>query len=47
LGRPEYKDIKKIVASTGDVYLYSDLYLDADQALALVEWNEVGQYKNP
>lgn len=47
LGRPEYKDIKKIVASTGAVYLYSDLYLDTDQALALVEWNEVGQFKNP
>ncbi len=47
LARPEYADVKKIVASTGAVYLFSDLHLDADQALALVEWNEVGQFKNP
>jgi hypothetical protein len=47
VGRPEYNDIKMIVASTEAVYLYSDLYLDPDQALALVEWNEVGQHKNP
>lgn len=47
LQREEYQDIKKIVASTGAVYLYSDLYLHPNQALAQVEWTEVGQDENP
>ncbi len=47
LQEPEYKDIKKIVASTGAVYLYSDLYMPAGQAEYLVEWEEIGKYKNP
>ena len=46
LEREEYQDIKKIVASTGAIYLYSDQYLNPNQAKALVEWNEVGQHEN-
>lgn len=47
LEREEYQDIKKIVASTEAVYLYSDKYLNPNQAKALVEWNEVGLDENP
>ncbi|MGE5262498.1 MAG: hypothetical protein ACM3S0_03885 [Acidobacteriota bacterium] len=47
LQQPEYKDIKKIVASTSAVYLYSDLYMPAGQAEYLVEWEEIGKYKSP
>lgn len=45
--RPQYKDIKLVKASTGAVYLYSDLYLGADWVTATVEWEEVGKYQNP
>lgn len=47
LQQPEYKDIKKIVASTKAVYLFSDQYMPAGQAEYLVEWEEVGKYKSP
>ena len=44
---PEYNDIKLIKASTGVIYLYSDLYFNPDLAKATVEWEEVGRYENP
>lgn len=47
LQREEYKDIKKIIASTGAVYLYSDLYMPAAQAKAIVQWEEVDKALNP
>jgi hypothetical protein len=47
LQRPEYKDIQKMVASTGAVYLYSDLYLNAAFAEAWIQWEEVERYNNP
>ncbi|MFC1920557.1 hypothetical protein ACFLYQ_02400 [Chloroflexota bacterium] len=45
--RTEFKDIKTINASTGAVYLYSDLYMSEDYARSLIEWDEVGQFDNP
>lgn len=45
--RQEYKDIKKIVAPTGAVYLFSDLYLSPPQAEAFVQWEEVDKLNNP
>jgi len=47
LERPEYNDIKRIYASTGALYLYSDLYINEDYARSLIEWDEVGQFENP
>ena len=47
LGQPEYQDIKKIIASTGVTYLYSDQYLTEPHARGLVEWEEVGRHDNP
>jgi hypothetical protein len=44
---PEYKDIKLVKASTGAIYLYSDLYLNADLVKATVEWEEIGKHQNP
>ena len=41
LDREAYKDIKKIVAPTGAIYLYSDLYLNPATAEKYVEWEEV------
>ncbi len=35
-----YRDIKKITASTGNHYLYSDRYLTEAHARHIVEWNE-------
>jgi hypothetical protein len=45
--RPEYKDIKSLLASTGAMYLYSDTYLNRDWVKATVEWEEVGKQLNP
>lgn len=45
--REEYKDIRKIVAPTGAVYLFSDLYLSPPQAEAFVQWEEVDKLNNP
>ncbi len=45
--RPEFKDIKPITASTGARYLYSNLYMNEDYAISLVEWKEVGEEENP
>ncbi len=47
LRHPEYADLQKIVASTGAVYLYSTLYMDAYQAERWIEWEEVGRLDNP
>ncbi|MBI4786836.1 MAG: hypothetical protein HY782_07305 [Chloroflexi bacterium] len=47
LQREEYQDIKKVVASTGAVYLYSDSYMPAGQAEAIVQWEEVEKDLNP
>lgn len=41
LARPEYKDIKKIDAPTGAIYLYSDLYMNPALAERYVQWEEV------
>jgi len=46
LQRDEYKDIKKIIASTGAVYLYSDLYMSPGLAEARVQWEEVDRSNN-
>jgi hypothetical protein len=45
--RVEYKDIKKIVAPNGAIYLFSDLYLSEPQAQAFVQWEEVDKLNNP
>jgi hypothetical protein len=45
--RPENKDIKSLLASTGTLYLYSETYLNPDWVRATVEWEEVGRYLNP
>ena len=47
LSRPDCADIKKIVASTGAVYLYSERYMPSGQAERWVEWEEVEQFRNP
>lgn len=47
LTREEYSDIKKIVAPTGAVYLYSERHLTSRHAQSLVEWEEVEQVENP
>jgi hypothetical protein len=43
----ECADLQKVVASTGAVYLYSKLYMDAYQAERWIEWEEVGKQDNP
>jgi len=45
--REEYQDIKKIVATTGAIYLYSQQYMEPDFAQAWVQWEEVDRSKNP
>jgi hypothetical protein len=45
--REEFRDIKKIVAPTGAVYLFSDLYMSDPQARAFVRWEEVEKLNNP
>jgi hypothetical protein len=47
LQRQELADIKKIVAATGAVYLFSDKYMDPGLAEAQVQWEEVDKYRNP
>jgi hypothetical protein len=47
LRQPEYQDIKKIVATTGAIYLYSDKYLDPGAAQWQVQWEEVERHNNP
>ena len=47
LERQEFQDIKPIHASTGARYLYSNLYMDEDYAISLVEWEEVERDENP
>lgn len=36
-----YKDIKKVVASNGALYLYSNAHVEEDHAIGLTEWVEV------
>lgn len=36
-----YKDIKKVVASNGALYLYSNAHMEEDHAIGLTEWVEV------
>jgi hypothetical protein len=45
--RPEYSDIKSVLASTGTRYLYSETFINRDFVKAAVEWEEVGRYLNP
>ncbi len=45
--REEFNDIKKIVAPTGAVYLFSELYMTDPQARAFVQWEEVEKFNNP
>lgn len=45
-GCEEYQDIKKIVASTGTIYLYSDRYMSAPQAEHWVQWQEVDKWNS-
>ncbi len=47
LQRPECADIKKIVAPTGAVYLYSNRYMEPAQAERWVQWEEVERLSNP
>jgi hypothetical protein len=48
LRTPEYSDIKKVVhPTTGAVYLYSERYLEEQQAWAQMDWLEVGLANNP
>lgn len=47
LSRPEFKDIKLVRASNGAGYLYSDLYMIEDMAIATAEWNEIGRWDSP
>lgn len=48
LGKPEYSDVKKVVhPTTGAVYLYSERYLEEQQAWAQMDWLEVGLANNP
>ncbi len=47
LARSDFKDLKLINASTGARYLYSNLYMEEDYAISLVEWVEVGEEENP
>jgi hypothetical protein len=47
LANPEYKDIKRVVTSTGMEYLYSDLYLAPALAEVKAEDAETGHLRNP
>ncbi len=47
LKQPEYQDIKKIVATTGAIYLYSDKLLHPGAAQWQVQWEEVEKANNP
>ena len=37
----DYKDINKVVASNGALYLYSNAHMEEDHAIGLTEWVEV------
>lgn len=48
LSKAEYTDVKKLVhPTTGAVYLYSEKWMDAEQAFLFMDWDEVGAAKNP
>jgi hypothetical protein len=42
-----YQDIKRVHASNGELYLYSDRTMTHPAAQGLCQWLEVGQYANP
>ena len=43
----DYSDIRRIAASNGAVYLYSERFLSPDVAKGMAEWEAVGRDKNP
>lgn len=45
LKRPEFQDIKKVIASTQAVYLYSDKHMVAPQVERWVQWQEVDRWQ--
>ncbi len=48
LRKPEFSDIKLIHASTGALYLYSDIYIKSEELVkAIVEREEVWKPENP
>lgn len=48
LAQPQFDDIKLMIhPSTGGVYLYSNRYLEADNAWSIMDWEEVGRDANP
>ncbi|MBJ6725576.1 hypothetical protein [Geomesophilobacter sediminis] len=48
LGKPEFADIKRIVHPvTNAVHLYSERYIAAEHAWAMMDWEEVGRANNP
>jgi hypothetical protein len=48
LGKAEFADIQKLVhPKTRAVYLYSDRFLDAARAFEIMDWDEVGVFRNP
>lgn len=42
----DYADIRSVRASNGDVYFYSDQFLEGSQAEALAEWHSVERFWN-
>ncbi len=47
LHRAEFADIKKVVATTGAIYLYSERFMVPAHAEAWVQWEEVDRLLNP
>lgn len=43
----EYQDIKRIIAPTAAIYLYSTRFMDPKQAERWVQWEEVERINNP
>lgn len=43
----EYADIRRTSASNGDLYLFSDQFLNADVAAGMAEWEAVERDLNP
>lgn len=42
-----YRDIGRVITSSGNVFAFSTDYLDRDHAAMLAEWADVGQAENP
>ena len=47
LRRDEYGDIKKAIAPTQAIYLYSDRYMVAPHVESWIQWEEVDKFNNP